>query len=89
MLLSLSLKEHVEELVDRIERAAGDVHKCNTHLDEIALLCGKLHQAGVPLQKVLDAVTEAYKAASLVKDLQSSPNTTDALSGASRKDAEL
>ena len=63
--------------------------RMHTHLDEIALLCGKLHQAGVPLQEVLDAVTEAYKAASLAKDLQSSPNTTDALSGASRKDAEL
>ena len=59
----------------------------NAHLDDIALLCGKLHQAGIPLQKILDAVTEAYQAAS--KGTHLPLTSTDAPSSASSKDAEL
>ena len=60
----------------------------NTLLGDIAAVCGKLHLAGIPLQKVLDTVTEAYRTTS-AKVSQPLPSTTDAPQNASRKDAEL
>jgi GntR family transcriptional regulator len=66
-------------------------------LTEISQLCAKLHLAGIPRQRVLDAVTQAYAAQSPLDqpatlqetNLSPRPMTDDAPMSVSGKDANL
>jgi GntR family transcriptional regulator len=73
------------------------LHSTEALLTEISQLCAKLYLAGIPKQKVLDAVTQAYTAQSPAAQTDTPPQTTpsprpmtdDAPMSVSGKDAKL